>query len=406
MRRLLTLALIGCLVAPLAADYRDSFRRAVQARNRGRWVEVIKYLREAIAEQPQDTGERINISGMDFVPYLPQFFLGTALFNVGDCAGALEAWQKSEAQGAVKRVNEYNMLQGMRKKCEARLAAVGVTPPTTRPPAAPPASTATPTPAAPDKPAGPDPAALNAATQAATAAINRAEDASKSVDQLSNDTLLVKIWRTDSALGPDDDRARATLGRARVELDAGRKESNLQRLQEAASLGGTAQQQFEGVRQNAQTRREQLQKQTVTLTPLRPTTPTLPPPANTPTPTAPVAPPVKPPAPPEPPAVAAKPFAPPAALSAAARLLFSGRYQEAAASLGKLRYDDGPAAAQSAILRAAAQYSLYLVGGERDAAILDQARAAVLECRKLAPALQPDPQAFSPRFVEFYARTR
>jgi tetratricopeptide (TPR) repeat protein len=404
MRRLLILALIGCLVAPLEADYRDSFRRAVQARNRGRWVEVIKYLREAIAEQPQDTGERVNISGMDFVPYLPQFFLGMALFNVGDCVGALEAWQKSETQGAVKRANEYTTLQGMRKKCEARLAAVGTTPPATRPPGAPPA--ATPTPAAPEKPAGPDPAALNAATQAATAAINRAEDASKSVDQLSNDALLVKIWRTDAALGPDDDRARATLGRARAELDAGRKESNLQRLQEAASIAGTAQQQFDGVRQNAQTRRDQLQKQTVTLTPLRPTTPAPPPPANTPTPTAPVTPPVKPPAPPETPPVAAKPFAPPPALSAAARLLFSGRYQEAAASLGKLRYDGGPAAAQSAILRAAAQYSLYLVGGERDAAILDQARAAVLECRKLAPALQPDPQAFSPRFVEFYARTR
>jgi len=96
-------------------------------------------------------------------------------------------------------------------------------------------------------------------------------------------------------------------------------------------------------------------------------------------------------------------FTPPAELAAAARLLFSARYREAAASLARQRYSPGPAAGHAALLRAATQYSLYLVGGEREPSLLEQARQASAETRRLAPGLQPDPRAFSPRFLRFFA---
>jgi hypothetical protein len=416
------MALLVCLTASVSADYRDTFRKAIQARNRGRWADVVRYLREAIAEQPRETGERINISGMDFVPYLPHYFLGLALFRGGDCSGALQAFAQSESDGTIRRTSQFDDLLGMRKKCEARLASAGGAAPKPAPGPLvadkPPAPTAKP--AVPERPAGPDPKALGAAIQNTQSAIQRAEDAAREVERLESDTLLARVWNSEPALGAAALAARNTLGQARAGLDTGRRDANLSRLQDAASLASNAQQALEGVRRSAQTRRDELQRAatvTVPVTPVRPAGGTTPPPVPPPAAPSAATPPVAAPATrlaEDPrsagtaPAAAptARPFTPPPALAAAARLLFSARYQEAAASLGQQRYADPPAAAHAAMLRAAAYYSMYLVGGERDRKLLEQARQAATECRKLAPAMQADTRAFSPRFVEFYRAAR
>ena len=94
---------------------------------------------------------------------------------------------------------------------------------------------------------------------------------------------------------------------------------------------------------------------------------------------------------------------PPAPLRAAAALVFTARYQDAVTRLATLKYPAGPAAGHAALLRAAAQYSLYLLGGERDERLLAQARQAVAETRRHTPNLRPDPSTFSPRFVQFFS---
>ena len=394
------LIILACATAvTLYADYRESFRKGILAARRSRWQEVAAAMRDAIKEAPRDTDERINIAGFgDIVPYTPYYYLGLALYQTNDCPGALAAWQSSEQQGGLQRISggARNDVAKFRKACEAKSAS----------------NTPTPTPTPPKPvPTGPDPAAVNAAVQAAEAAINRAQDSERAVSQLSSDALLNKVWKSEGGLGGAEQSARDTLGQARNALDAGRREPNLQRLQDAASLANTAAQRFDAIRQTAANRRAELAAPPIKEMPTAPTgrttppTPPIPPiptpiPApEKPVPTAKVEPPVTPAKPPA-------PFTAPRDLATAARLFFSARYQEAAESLGKLRYDSGPAAGHAALFRAATAYSLYLIGGERDATLAQTARQWVVETRRVAPALQPDPRAFSPRFVQFFTQTR
>lgn len=403
MRRPLATALLACmLAAAVHGDYKDAYRKGIQARNRGRWAEVARFMREAIAEESRETGERVNISGMDFEPYLPHYYLGLALYNAADCVGALASWQASDAQGTVRRLPEGANLLKHRKECETTVAASGRPVPPTGP-AKPVLDKPGPAPPTPSPvPSGPDPAAVSAAVQNAAAAIAKAEEAAKAVSSFETESILAPVWKTEAALGPADQNARNALNGARADLDAGRKDSNLQRLQQAAAVAASAAQLFENVRRAAGARRDELQRiaAETALRPLRPEPPAAGP--VTPTGNANVAKPpdnVKP-----PPATPA--FTPPPALIGAARLFFSSRYQEASDSLGRLRFTSGPAAAHAALLRATTYYSLYLVGGEKDATLLEQARQQVLGCRRLGPGLQPDPQAFSPRFIAYFATAK
>lgn len=59
--------------------------------------------------------------------------------------------------------------------------------------------------------------------------------------------------------------------------------------------------------------------------------------------------------------------------------------------------------AQAHLFLAAARFSLYRRGAERDLTLLDRAAADVRRGRRLDPALQPDRRAFSPPFRQFFA---
>jgi hypothetical protein len=397
-RSLLVLVALAGFAAILHADYRDAFRRGIQAARRERWAEVLDAMREARKEEPRDTGERINISGMDFVPYVPSYYLGLALYYQKDCGAAVRAWQVLDNDGGIKRISggDRERVTNFRKICATILAAEAKATPPEKP--APPNAKPSP----PERPAGPDPAAVNAAAQAATTAIARAEEVERALAPLTKDEFLSKVWRNETALGATEQRGRDALQRARNELEAGRREPNLQRLQEAANSAAAALKEFSAVRGTAEKRRGELaadakleeerrtreaeaaarkaeearkaedaRKTAAAETTARPAS-----------------------------------FTPPPPLAEAARLFFRAQYAEAAASLSKQRYPDGLAAGHAALLRAASNYALYLVGGEKDQKLQEQAASDVRDARRVAPALQPDPRAFSPRFVEFFNRTR
>ncbi|HEX6739165.1 MAG TPA: hypothetical protein VF310_12880, partial [Vicinamibacteria bacterium] len=95
---------------------------------------------------------------------------------------------------------------------------------------------------------------------------------------------------------------------------------------------------------------------------------------------------------------------PPADLLAAASAYFDGRYQEAVAALDGARYEAGPAALQAHLLRAASRHALYLLGGGRDEALRQAIAADIQAVRRLDPAFEPDPSAFSPRFRELFRK--
>ncbi len=110
---------VNTIVKPPDSRYRDTYKRAIDAKNRRRWADARKLFEEAIAQNGVESTERIPISGFgNYEPYVPRYYLGLALSNLGDCPGAIENWQKSETDGVVKQTNLYSTLRSERAKCE------------------------------------------------------------------------------------------------------------------------------------------------------------------------------------------------------------------------------------------------------------------------------------------------
>jgi hypothetical protein len=88
---------------------------------------------------------------------------------------------------------------------------------------------------------------------------------------------------------------------------------------------------------------------------------------------------------------------------AAAQAYFSGRYQEAADALKAASYT-GREGVHALVLRGAARYALYVVSGEKDDKLRQDALADVKACQRLDPSFTPDRKAFSPRFVQLFTK--
>ena len=101
-----------------AGDYREVYRRGINAKNRKQWKDAATLFEQALQLRSTDTGERISITGFGNIePYVPHYYLGLALMNLNDCAGALRNWELAEQDGAIQKTNLYEALEGGRKKC-------------------------------------------------------------------------------------------------------------------------------------------------------------------------------------------------------------------------------------------------------------------------------------------------
>lgn len=130
MPRRLAPALALLLVAlPVRADFKDTYRKALEAVDRKRWADVAALMREAIAQNPKE-GAAVKLYGMRFETYLPHFHLGYALSQLGQCDEAVRELEASESQGAVRSTPSYNLLMSAKAGC-VRMA--GGPPPPTRP---------------------------------------------------------------------------------------------------------------------------------------------------------------------------------------------------------------------------------------------------------------------------------
>lgn len=96
----------------------------------------------------------------------------------------------------------------------------------------------------------------------------------------------------------------------------------------------------------------------------------------------------------------------PAQLVRAAEAYFAGRYDEAVTLLDRVSGLNGRTAAHAHLLRAAARFALYRIGGERDAQLRQRALQDVSSCRGADPAVVPDPEAFPPSFAELFRSGR
>jgi hypothetical protein len=99
----------------------------------------------------------------------------------------------------------------------------------------------------------------------------------------------------------------------------------------------------------------------------------------------------------------------PADLLEGARTFFAGRYADAAEQLAAVNLAESTPPSvrlQMHLLRAAAAYAAWALGGERDEARRQAAAADAAACRRIDPNYSPDPAVFSPRFIRFFSEAR
>lgn len=122
-----TLAVVAMVllvgVGTARAQQQDgAFRQGLEARDAKNWTEMAAQMQRAIDadknESTRKVGERLGIfGGMEYLPY---FFLGEALYNKTDCAGALRAWDESRRQGVVlKEADKLRTMNAGSTKCES-----------------------------------------------------------------------------------------------------------------------------------------------------------------------------------------------------------------------------------------------------------------------------------------------
>lgn len=101
--------------------YKNTYVKAIDAKDRRRWDQAARLFEDAIAQNASDTGERINISGFGhFEPYVPKYYLGVSLQNLGRCQEAIRAFDDSERDGAVKNTTLYKSLVQSRQACQGK----------------------------------------------------------------------------------------------------------------------------------------------------------------------------------------------------------------------------------------------------------------------------------------------
>ena len=363
VRALLVVALLACLVSIVSAQsYLEAFRTGLAALDQRRWADAARLMQMAARDRP-DTGETVRLYGaIARESYLPQYFLGLALYQLGDYQGAIESFNAAEQRGFVKaNAAYYRRMQDLRRDSQGKVpvavaAATTSAPPTTTtiPVAQPPATTVKP-PAitvAPTTTSTPAPQPVPAeAIRSAELAVQRAEEQRAAYDRVLSGGSLTEF---DSKLKAVDQTARATFHTADQKLDSGRRGS-ADDLREATTLAQSATDGFLQARQLANDVMQRLKNELVSAT---------------------------------------TPY-------------FAGNYAAAKTALSRLNYPDGDPGArfstQMRLFLAAASYAQYVVGGQRDLTLLKEAEANVRGCRRLAsPGFQPDPRAFSPRFIRFF----
>jgi hypothetical protein len=363
---LLAIALVLAAVVEGRADVESDYSRGWTAYKQGNWKVVLDAMTAAIAQRPAEQG-RINIGSNNNQPYLPHYYLGLARYRLGDCRGALGAWQESLTQGYVRRFRQENEeFSRYYPICEKQVEIETDL----------------------------------AAAQTALALLS----------ELTRDPYLGPVWATDPALGPSVTKASAQLNAAKQDYEAAKREREQQRvsaLTATRTMSAGLRKQVDTIERAARSlqqsmaeaRRRQQQEETAAAARLaaqaaerqNAPAPTAPRAEGTPTGLAAV--------PPRTVPVPPRAGRPPDALRAGIERFANGRYHEALSALSTVRAGD-LWDAQATLFRAAAMFSLYRATGEPQwrARAFDAARRSA----RLAPDLLVDERLLSPAFRRFY----
>jgi hypothetical protein len=95
------LALVALPCALSAAGYEEAFRDGMSALDQKKWGVADASFRAAITANPKEGGKQIRVYGTWLLDYLPHYYLGVALYQLGDVEGAAQEWHESRRQGAI-----------------------------------------------------------------------------------------------------------------------------------------------------------------------------------------------------------------------------------------------------------------------------------------------------------------
>ena len=130
-RAVAAIVVLGLLLPTVArSDYKESFKAGMEAVDRKNWDLVARHMQEAIDQNPKSGGD-VRIAGTRMEDYLPYYYLGMALNELGRYVEAKAALDEATSQGALasapKRVtrNAFRLISEVGAK-------VGSLPSTTR----------------------------------------------------------------------------------------------------------------------------------------------------------------------------------------------------------------------------------------------------------------------------------
>lgn len=95
--RVVILALIVAVAVPayVAAQHTTPYANGIRMFRAERWAEAVALFEQARAAKREETG-RVQVSGNNTEAYRPSYFIGEALFRMGNCPAALQAWAQAE----------------------------------------------------------------------------------------------------------------------------------------------------------------------------------------------------------------------------------------------------------------------------------------------------------------------
>jgi tetratricopeptide (TPR) repeat protein len=349
------IAIALCAATHAAAQqYLEAFANGIRAIDQQRWAEAARQMQAAATARP-DTGDNTRVYGTRFELYVPNYFLGVAQYELQNFQVAVQAFDTAESLGGVKKNGTYyTRLRRLRDESHAKLVAAAPAPAPRSPAPQPSTAAAAPTPAPPpptpapaSRPSAAPAASIAAAIAAAEQSVQRSTAERDAVNRLPD---LAVLRQLDTGLARADAAARANLTEATTKLETGRRGDPAD-LDKAQTLSRDAFNEFQQVWQIAATVNARVKNELITAT---------------------------------------TPY-------------FSGEYAAAKTALDRLSYPGGRFGGQLRLFRSASSYALYVLGGQRDQVLRDQAETDARECRRmLGSGFTPDPKAFSPRFIAFF----
>ncbi len=393
----IAVGLLLCLAGGwAAADPKEVHKRGLEAVDAGRWADAERFFRAAIAERGE---ERVStFRGR----YLPHYYLGVALAEQGRCRVALEAWGESARQGKIDKAEQLLAdLRRRRGRCQEHLRQVDE---------------------------------LKAEVEGL---LGQVESSRQTLAGFATRPLLAPRWRGgEGSFAARQEQAREQLEAARQRLGNGFEQADLATLGEARNLAAKALAGLRGAINDARRELGELSAATSAagerleaaadgargavraVADLRP----------------------------YPPALGRRVAEvdrllgtierrqdeaqadelegleneleaaveglksasrrPPRTLVSAVEAFLGGRYQEVLELLAEDRFRDRRTRTHICVLRAASRHALWVLEGELDPGLRDQASTEAVACYELDPDFELSPKYFSPRFAEFYAAAR